>query len=176
MVEIEIKYKDDSMCLQCDENGILKNILEKSNKEILPDISSLYFVYSGNIIDINFSFSQLATKLDKERKKMSILAYDVYDSEKKNNKLNNSSNPICKICGANVKIKLIDYKMVLYPCANGHKDKIYLLRDYEYFQNLYFSKKLKCDVCNEKGINFFIVIIVNINYVLLVKKNIKVNI
>jgi len=66
--------------------------------------------------------------------------------------------------------------MVLYPCINGHKDKIYLLRDYEYFQNLYFSKKLKCDVCNEKGINFFIVIIVNINYVLLVKKNIKVNI
>ena len=81
MVEIELKYKDESIFLQCDENDILKNILEKSNKEKLPDISSLHFLYSGNIIDINFSFSQLATKIDKERKKMSIL---VYDSKKKN--------------------------------------------------------------------------------------------
>ena len=43
MVEIEIKYKDESISLQCNENDILKNILEKSNKEIFPDISSLYF-------------------------------------------------------------------------------------------------------------------------------------
>ena len=41
MVEIEIKYKDESISLQCNENDILKNILEKSNKKILPDISSL---------------------------------------------------------------------------------------------------------------------------------------
>ena len=56
MVEIEIKYKDESISLHCNENDILKNILEKSNKKILPDISSLYFLYSGNIIDINSSF------------------------------------------------------------------------------------------------------------------------
>ena len=152
MVEIELKYKDESIFLQCDENDILKNILEKSNKEKLPDISSLHFLYSGNIIDINFSFSQLATKIDKERKKMSIL---VYDSKKKNDESFISPNPICGTCGQNVKIKLIDYKVVIYPCVNGHKDKILFLKDYEQFQNLFFLKKLKCDICQENDIKYF---------------------
>ena len=152
MVEIEITYKNDSTFLQCDENEILKNILEKSNKEIWPDISSLYFLYSGNIIDINFSFSQLAKQIDKDRKKMSILAYD---SEQKCDKCNISSNPICGECGQNIKIKFIDYKVVIYPCVNGHKDKILFLKDYEYYQNLFFYKKLKCDVCHENEIKYF---------------------
>ena len=164
MVEIEIKYKDESISFQCNENDILKNILEKSNKEIFPDISSLYFLYSGNIIDINSSFSQLSTKIDKERKKMNILAYD---SKQKNGESNISPNPICGICGQNVKIKLIDYKVIIYPCANGHKDKILFLKDYENIQNLYFSKKLKCDNCKKIALNIFIAIIVKINYALM---------
>ena len=152
MVEIEIKYKDELITVKCNENDILKNILEKSYKEMLPDISSLYFLYSGNIIDINFSFSQLATKIDKERKKMNIL---VDDSGQSNDKCFISPNPICGLCGQNVKIKLIDYKVVIYPCVNGHKDKILFLKDYDYFQNLFFSKKLKCDICNENDIKYF---------------------
>ena len=59
------------------------------------------------------------------------------------------------MCGQNVKIKLIDYKVVIYPCVNGHKDKILFLKDYDYFQNLFFSKKLKCDICNENDIKYF---------------------
>ena len=152
MVEIEIKYKDESISLHCNENDILKNILEKSNKKILPDISSLYFLYSGNIIEINSSFCQLAKKIDKERKKMNIL---VYDLEQKNEKCYISPNPICGMCGQNVKIKLIDYKVVIYPCVNGHKDKILFLKDYETIKNLYFLKKLKCDVCHENDIKYF---------------------
>ena len=152
MVEIEIKYKDESISFQCNENDILKNLLEKSNKEKLPDISSLHFLYSGNIIDINSSFSQLSTKIDKERKKMNIL---VYDSNQKNGDSYISPNPICGICGQNVKIKLIDYKVIISPCANGHKDKILFLKDYENIQNLYFSKKLKCDNCKKNSIKYF---------------------
>ena len=69
MVEIEIKYKDESISLHCNENDILKNILEKSNKKILPDISSLYFLYSGNIIDINSFFANQQRKLIRKEKR-----------------------------------------------------------------------------------------------------------
>ena len=58
---------------------------------------------------------------------------------------------MCPECGEPCKIKLKNFKIILYDCQNGHKNKI----DFEQFeesQNIAKSK-IKCNKCNNNNIN-----------------------
>ena len=146
MAQVIIEYLGEKIFIQCNENKSMKNIFQKISQKLSVDINSLFFLYSGNKIDQDLSFYQLANKGDKERKCMSIIAYqsELKDYDK------NFKQLICSECGKNVKMKFHEYKIKLYPCENDHNENIILLNEYEKYQKLY-SNNLKCDICMNKN-------------------------
>ena len=147
MSQVDFYYSGEKISIQCNENDTMKSIFYKIGQKLSIDINSLYFIYSGKIINSDLTFSQLANSEDKLRKCMSILVYefDSFDTKIPPNP------PICSECGENVKIEFIDYKLKLFPCKNGHNENIILLNDYDKYQNIYKNNlKLTCDACKNK--------------------------
>ena len=62
-----------------------------------------------------------------------------------------SKDILCPECGEPCKIKLKNFKIILYDCQNGHKNKI----DFEKFEELQniAKSKIKCNKCNNNNIN-----------------------
>ena len=94
----------------------------------------------------------MANSLDKERKKMNILAYN--NKEEKGIKAGSiikSKIIICPKCGEKAKLNIQNYNIVLYDCKNGHKFNNLSFEQFEKTQNLDLSKII-CDKCQKKSI------------------------
>ena len=72
-IEVEFNYQGQITILQCNTQNYLNNIFQSFINKANIDINSLYFSYSGNIIEGNSNIEQIINNTDKERKKMNIL-------------------------------------------------------------------------------------------------------
>ena len=74
MAEIIFNYKGNEIEIQCNLNEKIKNIFNKYETKIGMDISKLYFIYNGNIIDDNnLILNEIINEEDKRRKILNIL-------------------------------------------------------------------------------------------------------
>ena len=149
MCENDFVYDSYTTSIQCKENETLKDICLKYSSKSEKDINSLYFLYAGNKIDINLNFDQISNKMDKERKKMTLLVNDVNQIDNNINKyLKKSKEIICPQCKENIRIKIKDYKIFLFQCKNGHKIYNMPLSDFENTQYI-DENNIICDYCNQ---------------------------
>ena len=96
---------------------------------------------------------------DKERNKMSIL---VFKNEIKfdENDIIKSKNIICPKCGESIRFIVIDYRIKLSECKNGHTIDNILLHEFENGQYIN-NKYIICEICkhnnksNSKNKKFF---------------------
>ena len=58
----------------------MKSICEKFGFKINANINSLLFLYSGRNLNLELTFQEHATSINKERNQMNILVYDQQDS------------------------------------------------------------------------------------------------
>ena len=116
---VEFRFNDSVTTIQCDENDKMKDIIEKFIIKTQLEINSLSFIYGGEKINVETTFSENLKFNDKDSKKMVILVYLIAKRPDNSNLYINSREIICPTCGerACIDIKItkflfMDVKMI----------------------------------------------------------------
>ena len=150
MVEIEFIYNGIKTVIQSELNKKFKDILQNLNTKIEIQIDSIYCLYSGKVLnDQNLTLDKIINNIDKKSRKISILINDIGKANK-NSSLVKSKQAICPKCGEKAKMSIIDYKIRLYDCINGHDTNDILLEQFENSQKIDLSKII-CDNCKKNN-------------------------
>ena len=151
MLKVEFQYKGGKTVIQAIEENKMRQICSKFAQKAQLDNNSLYFMYSGNTVNLDLSIAQLINKTDKERKAMSIIAID-HSNESGNNSIISSPYVICPICKETARFEINKYRIKIYNCKNGHVVDNILLKEFENTQ-LIDESLIVCDECkkNNKG-------------------------
>ena len=108
MAQAIFKYNGIDTLIQCKTEDKFKDICEKFCIKLQTDINRLIFIYSGETLNLDLHFKEVANKIDKQNLKMNILVYDNDSANiKENEKIIKSKEIICPKCG---EICLIDFK------------------------------------------------------------------
>jgi len=75
MAKVLFAYEGKETAIQCLKEDKMENICNEYASKINVNIISLLFIYSGNQVNLELTFSQQATQVDKERSIMNILVY-----------------------------------------------------------------------------------------------------
>ena len=153
MSQIEFVYNGVITIIQCNPNEKFNDIEQKLSTKIDINLNSVYYLYSGKVIDNKKqTFLEMANNLDKERKQMNIQIFDMEQKEDKTeNSLIKSSQIICPECGNNCLLNVINYKVRLYDCINEHDIDEIALSEFENTQMIDESKIIcdECKICNK---------------------------
>ena len=152
MVEVEFNYKGIKTIIQCKLNDKIKEICQSYLNKINEDKNNIYFSYYGNA-ENNFNqeltFQEMMNEEDKIRNKMNILVFK-NEIEQEEKDIIKSKDIICPTCGESIKIEIINYKIKLYECKNGHIIDNILLNEFEKTQYIN-NKEIKCKICNNNN-------------------------
>ena len=148
--QVEFIYKGIPTIIQCFSTDKMKDIYQKFIDKIGK--TDIICSYNGKIgIDEDKNVEEFANTGDKERKKMSIIVMEnEIDEGNKLSDIIKSKNVICPECKETISIDIIDYKINLYGCKNGHKFKDILLDQFEETQNI-DRTKIICDICKQNN-------------------------
>ena len=154
MSNVEFNYKNVITIIQCLNDEKLEDILNRFTVKIEKKIDNLYFIYGGKIISEelkNVTFNQLATDIDKERGKITLLVYEADQNlNEDGNNLIKSKEIICPECGEHNIIKIKNYKITLSGCKNDHVTSDIPFYCFEKTQMIDESKII-CNKCKEKN-------------------------
>ena len=148
MVEIIFNFNQNPVIIQCNENDILKNIIETFSHKAKEKPSKLCFLFSGKNLDIN-SNQKIGEVFNKEIRNKSNIQILVYNFGTQSTILKNfkiSKDIICPNCKQESQIEIKDYKISFYGCKNGHIIKDILIPDYNNKQ-LIDESKIICEQC-----------------------------
>ena len=143
-IEIEFNYQGQPTKIQCNTQDILNNIFQNFANKSQIDINSIYFLYSGTIINGTSTVEQVINNTDKERKIMNILVNST-DAPIQKSIIIKPKDISCPKCGETARINITDYKILL-QCKNGHNKGNILLDEYQNTQKVNISK-IVCDKC-----------------------------
>ena len=125
MAKMIFNYKGVEKEIQCNINEKIKDILKRYANKVGIDITKVFFVYNGNIInDDNIILNEILNEEDKRRNIMNILVNEINKTIIKEN-IKESKEIICPKCNENILIKINEYKINLFNCKNNHNIKIY---------------------------------------------------
>ena len=174
MAEINFTYIGRETLIQCKNEDKLKDICEQFCTKQQKDIDKLIFIYSGEVLNLEFTLKDVINKTDKENKKMNVLVYD-RNTTNINERIIKSKDIICPKCGELCLLNFNEYKIELNNCKNKHEN-IISLNEFENTQNIN-ENKIICNICNinnkGKAYNnkFYICGTCNKNICLLCKNN-----
>ena len=117
MTSVEFVGNGNKVLIQCNENDKLGDIIQKFNLKAKKNLKEMIFLYSGNIIDENKTFKELANLDDQKRKKMTIIIDNISSND---NVLKKSKYIICPKCNDLTKINIKDFKISLSGCLKDH--------------------------------------------------------
>lgn len=105
----------------------------------------LIFIYGGQLIDFQLKYNEIAKNL----KEITILVFDVttYHKEISVPSYIKSKEVICPECEEICLIKMMDYKISLSGCKNGHEINNISLESFKNTQ-LINESNIKCFKCN----------------------------
>ena len=119
-IKIDIILEGFHSIIECKKEEKMKHILKRFANQVEKDIENLFFLYNGNIIDLNKKLEELL-KREGNVDEIKILVNE-FEKDENTNSYKKSQEIICPICK---ELCLIDF--------NGYK--IY------YLMSLMFSKK-----------------------------------
>ena len=77
MASIAFTFNEKDIIIQCQSSDIMSEICQKFANKIQFDNNKLIFLYGGNIINKELKFDEQVSSMDKERKKMNVLVYEL---------------------------------------------------------------------------------------------------
>ena len=152
MSTVEFNFKGINTVIQCNKNEKMKDIFKKFSTKVGKDTGNLYFVYDADVLSEKFNdltFTQIEKKIDKERKKINLLAYESLPDNEKNHTIK-SKEIICPQCGENCFMSINNYKMSLSGCKKGHKIDNMSFDDFEKSQ-IIDESKIICNNCKQNN-------------------------
>jgi hypothetical protein len=66
------EYNGNKTSIQCNPNDKMLNICTNFAQKLSIDFKSIYFIYSGNPVNFNLTFSQIANSEDKIKNQINI--------------------------------------------------------------------------------------------------------
>ena len=132
MAEVEFIFNSIKTVIQCNIKDKMKDIIKKYGIKLGKEIKSLYIIYDSNIINeelMEKEFIEIANNIDKERKKMNILVYEINTNIERDKRIL-SKEIICPECKENIRINISNYKIKLFECKNGHNINNILLNEF----------------------------------------------
>ena len=149
MASVEFTLTGMKTVIQCNENDLLRDIINKFAIKREKDVKDIYFIYNSDVIKEsykNLTFNQIANQNDRERKKMCILVNEK-DNKQNENTFIKSNEIICPRCRESILFSINDYMITLSGCKNKHTTKDISLMDFESTQYIDESKII-CDRCS----------------------------
>ena len=148
MYKVIFSFEQDIIEIQSNENDIMENICSKYANKIQRDLQSLYFVYSGTILDLKLKLKNVINNYDKQNKCMQILVYEIGTINLAQENIIKSKQIICPKCSENAFIKFENYKIKLI--CNKCSENTLLISEYENTQKIEQSKII-CGICKQKN-------------------------
>lgn len=147
MFKVYFYFEGKTISIQCNENDKMKQIFNNFIEKINVDITSVYFMYSGNIIQNDeLSLGEIISEIDKRANQINIVV-DKKDADNSNLYLEKSKEIVCPVCKESAFIFFKNYK-ISFKCKNGHELKDYLFEQYEKTQKIDISKII-CEQCKK---------------------------
>jgi hypothetical protein len=144
MIEIEFILNDQIKIVRCNENERLRDIYEKLDMKTHLNINSVNFLYNNDKINDKLSINQFIKEKNKNKTKKFV------NTENKQNSNIKRKEISCPQCGKSIKIKIKDYKIMLYDCKNGHKINKILLDEFAKTQQ-FKEPDIQCKNCRDKN-------------------------
>ena len=114
MASVEFQYNGTMTVIQCQENQKMKEICNNFLIKSKIKENEVYYFYDGKAgVQFNkeLTFIEMANSVDKNRKKMSILVYDINNTDEDKSKIK-SKNIICPKCYTDIKMNIQNYKII----------------------------------------------------------------
>ena len=146
-VKMKLLYEGAETTILCTSEENIKDILIKYGVKIGKDSNNLMFYYNGNLLEREKKYEDIVNNIDKERKEMNVIVYDINSIIKKN-RIIKSKEIICPICKENIKIKIDDYRINMYGCK--HEKTGVKIKEFELNQQINESKII-CEICNDNN-------------------------
>ena len=147
MATVEFVLNSVPTIIQCTQDETIMSICQKFATKVQKNVSDIFFLYNGGPIDLQATFSEQASKADKENNHMKILAQALTDTMAPTEKiLSKSKDIVCPECGELCFLHLRDHKVSLVGCKQGHKEENISLKDFEKTQMIDEST-IVCQVC-----------------------------
>jgi len=155
MVEAEFNYNGIKTIIQCNLDNKIKDICKNYLNKINEDKNNIYFSYNGNAgnkFKEKLTFKEMINSEDQKRNKMNILVFknEIEEEKEEEKDIIKSKDIICPKCYESIKLQIIDYKIKLSECKNGHTIDNILLNEFEKMQYI-DNKKIKCEICNNNN-------------------------
>ena len=124
MSEVIFIYNDINTIILCSGDEKMKEICLKYCFKIQKDINNLIFLYGGTKINLDLTFNQICSQIDKQRKKINILVYNKNSTiiQNPNSNIKEPKDIVCPQCGEICRIKFENYKIKFFDCKNNHKN------------------------------------------------------
>ena len=145
MIKIEFQYKDSKTNLLAKNGDKIRKICTKFAEKSQIDINHIYFMYLGNIVNLDLHVEQIVNKTDNERKLMEIIVIDRPNDQVDKNIII-PKFIICPICQEAARYEINNYRIKIYNCKNGHVVDDILLKEFESTQ-LIDESLIICDQC-----------------------------
>ena len=113
MIKVEFEYKSNKTFIQAINEDKMRKVCSKFTQKAQINLNKLYFMYSGNIVNLELTIEQIINTSDKERKTMSIIAVDHSDKNGNNSKII-SPYIICPICKEHARYEIKDYRIKIF--------------------------------------------------------------
>jgi hypothetical protein len=152
-----IEYNGHKTIINCKEDEKMKDITNRFKSMNGLQSENLIFLCNGTQLNLERAFKEEVKGYDKQNNELIITAFDGLNNE--NNSpyqlTQKSKDIICPICKESCRMSIIDYKIKLYECKNGHKTNNIFLEDF-YNTQLIDEYSIICDDCNNenKGSSF----------------------
>jgi hypothetical protein len=133
--------------IQCLINEKMRDIINRFNEKLKINMNKAQYLYGGNQVNLELTFYQQASNIDKQRKEMNILVYINESIISNNQSIIKSKEIICPKCKENCLISFDNYQIKLYNCKNGHEIKNISFKDFNNSQYIN-ENEIKCNNCN----------------------------
>ena len=82
-VKMKLLYEGAETTILCTSEENIKDILIKYGVKIGKDSNNLMFYYNGNLLEREKKYEDIVNNIDKERKEMNVIVYDINSTIKK---------------------------------------------------------------------------------------------
>ena len=151
------EYLTQKITIQCKGNEKMKDIAKRFKSKIGLKSNNLIFLYHGTKLNLENTFNEEAKEDDKQNNVMTVTVHEELNlvNSSSNKEITKSKDIICPICKETCRMRIINYKIILYKCKNGHKTNNIFLDDFNNTQ-LINESLITCDDCNNenKGSSF----------------------
>ena len=146
MASVIFIYKGEHIKIECNKEDKMKDICNKFANKKGIDINLIYFLFSGEKINFEFTFNEQQGNINKDNNEMEILVDD-FNKTMYFNK--DRKEIICQECKENCKIIISDYKVELHECNEKPKKNNILLDEKNNAEKLDESNTT-CNICKQK--------------------------